>query len=208
MKYTSRDGQGCDFADGNGPVQAHRHPNGGGWVADTAKVADTVYVGSSARVFGDARVTGSVRLHGTSRIFGRATVSDYVELHDNSTITGDARVANHVTLHGMAYINGTARVHGNVYIGGTVRVCVDAEVCGDAVLLGADLVRYPPVVIAGLHYPAVTITEKYCNLTGGPSLLFEEWDELLVDEDAIEKLGGSELVDFSPILIKLLGIFT
>ena len=27
-----------DFKDGNGPVPAHEHPNGGGWVADTAKV--------------------------------------------------------------------------------------------------------------------------------------------------------------------------
>ena len=27
-----------DFDDGNGPVPAHRHSNGGGWVAETAKV--------------------------------------------------------------------------------------------------------------------------------------------------------------------------
>lgn len=35
-----------DFEDGNGPVPAHQHSNGGGWVADTATVADTAYVGS------------------------------------------------------------------------------------------------------------------------------------------------------------------
>jgi hypothetical protein len=34
-----------DFQDGNGPIAAHKHPNGGGWVADTAWVS------------GDARVS-------------------------------------------------------------------------------------------------------------------------------------------------------
>lgn len=35
-----------DFNDGNGPVPAHKHSKGGGWVADTALV------------YGDARVYG------------------------------------------------------------------------------------------------------------------------------------------------------
>ena len=34
-----------DFRDGNGLVPAHKHPNGGGWVADTARVAETAYLG-------------------------------------------------------------------------------------------------------------------------------------------------------------------
>jgi len=39
------------FDFGNGPVPAHQHSNGGGWVADTAKVADTAYVGPDAQVY-------------------------------------------------------------------------------------------------------------------------------------------------------------
>ena len=31
------------FDFGNGPVPAHQHPNGKGWVADTALVADTAF---------------------------------------------------------------------------------------------------------------------------------------------------------------------
>jgi hypothetical protein len=45
-----------DFGDGNGPVPAHRHPNGGGWVADTAGVASGVFVGKDALVYEDAEV--------------------------------------------------------------------------------------------------------------------------------------------------------
>ena len=46
------------FKDGKGPVAAHKHPNGGGWVADSASVAPTAYVGPYANVYGNARVSG------------------------------------------------------------------------------------------------------------------------------------------------------
>ena len=38
--------------------EQHQHENGGGWVANTATVEATVYVGSNARVFGNAQVSG------------------------------------------------------------------------------------------------------------------------------------------------------
>ena len=49
------------FDFGNGPVPAHQHPNGGGWVADTATVADRVYVGPLARVVGGTIRGGTIR---------------------------------------------------------------------------------------------------------------------------------------------------
>jgi len=49
---------------GGGPVPAHRHPNGGGWVADTAHVEEHVYVGEDARVAGGVIVGGAVILGG------------------------------------------------------------------------------------------------------------------------------------------------
>lgn len=45
-----------DFDDGNGPVPAHQHPNGGGWVAETATVAPGAFVGPAAQVYGTAIV--------------------------------------------------------------------------------------------------------------------------------------------------------
>ena len=52
------------FDFGIGPVPAHQHPNGGGWVADTAHVDDTAYVGRDAWVFGKAWVYGNARVYG------------------------------------------------------------------------------------------------------------------------------------------------
>ena len=46
-----------NFNDGNGPVPAHQHTNGGGWVADTATVDEKAFVGPNALVSGNAKVT-------------------------------------------------------------------------------------------------------------------------------------------------------
>jgi hypothetical protein len=43
-----------DFGDGKGPVSAHQHVNGGGWIANTATVADTACIGPNAKVYGNA----------------------------------------------------------------------------------------------------------------------------------------------------------
>ncbi len=56
------------FDFGNGPVAAHRHVNGGGWVAETASVAKSAYVGT------DARVCDSALVYGTARVCDSALV--------------------------------------------------------------------------------------------------------------------------------------
>ena len=52
------------FDFGLGPVPAHQHINGGGWIADTTTVADTAYVGPDAQVFGNAEVFGNAVVSG------------------------------------------------------------------------------------------------------------------------------------------------
>ena len=54
------DGNTFDF--GNGSVPAHRHSNGGGWVADTATVNPIAYIGQWARVYGEAQVFDAARV--------------------------------------------------------------------------------------------------------------------------------------------------
>jgi len=82
-----------DFKDGNGPVPAHQHSNGGGWVADTATVEDTVYVGPDARVYGDAWV------HGNALVYGNAEVGGTAEVYGNAEVGGTVRV-----LSGFAFV--------------------------------------------------------------------------------------------------------
>ncbi len=85
-----------DFGDGKGPVPAHRHPNGGGWIADSAFVDETAFVGRDARVYGNARVYGDARVYDYARIYGHARVY------------GDRRVYHNVCIFGSAQVYGDA----------------------------------------------------------------------------------------------------
>ena len=53
---------------GYGPVPAHRHANGGGWVANSAKVSDTAYISETARVYDRAQVFGDARVCGNAQV--------------------------------------------------------------------------------------------------------------------------------------------
>ena len=53
----------------------HRHPNGGGWVQDTASVDETAHIGPDAQVSGAAWVYGNAQVYGNARVYGNAWVS-------------------------------------------------------------------------------------------------------------------------------------
>ena len=76
-----------DFGDGIGPVHAHQHANGGGWVADTANVDATAYVGPNARVCGDAWVKTSTDYLTLGPIGSRESFLTWTR-SDNSICTG------------------------------------------------------------------------------------------------------------------------
>ena len=123
-----------DFNDGNGLVPAHKHANGGGWVADTAEVVDTVYVGSYALVYGNASVSGNVevfeeaRVFGDAKVTGNAKITGYAKVFEdalvygNTKVTGNARVFEYALVSGYAAVFGDARVVGYVKVTGNVDV--------------------------------------------------------------------------------------
>ena len=60
--------------------EQHQHKNGGGWIANTATVEDSVYIGPDAQVCGDAWV------------YGNAQVLDDARMYGNAQVFGDAQV--------------------------------------------------------------------------------------------------------------------
>lgn len=113
-----------DFKDGNGPVPAyrfnggdpqharqHRNPNGrfGGWVANTARVSPSAYIGPSVEVFGaaqvsdEARITGQTIICDSAQVYGSARVGGRSTLTHNARVGGSARVFN-------SYIHSSALV--------------------------------------------------------------------------------------------------
>ena len=76
---------------GAGSVPAHRHANGGGWVADSARVDASAYVGPDARVSGTAQVYGTAQVSGTAQVYGTARVSGTALVSGNARVYGDAK---------------------------------------------------------------------------------------------------------------------
>lgn len=98
-----------DFGDGNGPVPAHRHPNGGGWVADTAFVDKSAVVEEGALVYGVASVYGTVALESGSRVYGDAELEGSLCLKDGAQVYGDVELDyfSHLVLYEGVLINRT-----------------------------------------------------------------------------------------------------
>lgn len=149
---------------GNGHEPAHQHSNGGGWVADTATVADTAFVGKDAQVFGNAQVrdftmvTDKARVgdgavvEGTAQVEGNAVISDGAIVSDNARVEGNAKVfgyarvgdgavvSENAKVGADAQIYGNAKVFGNAVVMGEAWVYGDAQVFGTAVVSGKAMV--------------------------------------------------------------------
>ena len=55
---------------GSGPVPAHKHVNGGGWVADTASVEEGCFIGYDAKVYDHGKVYGHGQVCGHGQVYG------------------------------------------------------------------------------------------------------------------------------------------
>ncbi|MBQ8515577.1 MAG: hypothetical protein IJ496_09285 [Ruminococcus sp.] len=92
------------------------HANGGGFVASTASVDASVYVGKDAKVLGYATVTGNAVVDGHAIVTGSAKVSG------NAVITGHAVVAESASVTDNAIVGDYASVMGNAVVSENARV--------------------------------------------------------------------------------------
>lgn len=98
------------------PSAGRIHANGGGFVAYTANVDDSVYVGRDAKVLGYSTVTGN------ARIDGHATVTDSASVSGNAVITGHAVVAERAQVKDNAIVADYAGVMGDSIVSDNARV--------------------------------------------------------------------------------------
>ncbi|NUT45689.1 MAG: avirulence protein [Saccharothrix sp.] len=86
-------------ATGNG----HWHANGGGWVANTASVSASAYVGPKAAVYGRATVRDNARIEGLGWVNG-GVVGGNAVVKDNALIQDGANLSGSVVVGGDAEI--------------------------------------------------------------------------------------------------------
>lgn len=150
-----------DFEDGRGLVAYNLHANGGGKVALTAQVDETVFLDAACVVFGKARIKGDVRITGRVRISGESypkglstLIEDEVQISGNVKISGcvllrdKADIRDNVVLSGCVNVMHRARIHGNAHLDGWVSVMDSAYLCGDVKIQGIS----EELVIRGTTY--------------------------------------------------------
>ena len=95
------------------PEEQHQHKNGGGWVANTVTIDDSVYVAPNAQIYGDAQVSGEVWVSGNAQVYGNANV------YGDANVFGDAQVSGNAWVYGNAQVFGDAWVETPLFIQGT-----------------------------------------------------------------------------------------
>lgn len=130
-------------------VAGHYHSNGGGFVENSANVADTVYVGKDAMVLGTSTVTGNVVITDHA-VVSNAQISDNAKISGNACVYGNwwnsavtvrdnAKVGENAVVTGDVVISGNARVMGNAYLMDSYQVTDNATVKGTAYCYGSGI---------------------------------------------------------------------
>lgn len=180
-----------DFGDGQGLVPFSFHANGGGKVALTASVEDTVYVGSGCLVYGYAQIKGEVRLEGRVRVDGEkypnevsTLIEDRVRLSGQAHVSGcvilrdDAHVGEQAVLKGCVEVLHHACVGGKAKIEGWVSLCDRSIVRGNAHLKGT----LEPLVLRHNAY----LEEGYITSSQGLSIAIRKQKLLVVKAPSIK----------------------
>ncbi|NQT88797.1 hypothetical protein HQ560_18665, partial [bacterium] len=76
-------------------TKGRRHPNGGGWVAETAQVAATAYVGRDAMVLGNAKALDHAIVEDFAIVTDKAVVSDHARISGQGIVKGDAKAGGY-----------------------------------------------------------------------------------------------------------------
>lgn len=113
------------------------HPNGGGFVASTATVSETAYIGPNAKVLGTAKVRDNARIEdfaivkGNAQVYGNAVVKENAMVFSNARVYGNAVVSGSARCFNNTYIYDDAFVTDNAFVRET-KVYGNAIVCGNA----------------------------------------------------------------------------
>ncbi len=89
------------------------HPNGGGFIHQSAKVAESVYVPADSMVCGFSEITGNVRIEENSTVTHNAKISDNVIIRGGSYIGGNAQISGDIIVENGSKVTGTANLSGS-----------------------------------------------------------------------------------------------
>ncbi len=130
----------------------HAHSNGGGWVASSAKVDDSVYVGPDAMVLGNAVLTGNVRVEDRAVVANRVTASDNVVISGHAIVNGGGWVYDNGWKEGSVVLSGNAIISDSAVVFNSSSVTDNAKVLQKAYLAEGTTVK-DYAVVKGMAAP-------------------------------------------------------
>ena len=150
--------------------RGHVHKNGGGWVADSASVADSVFVGPDAMVLGSAKLSGNVRVEDHAVVANSVTAKDNVIISGHAVVDGGGWVYDNgwksgsVTLSGNAFISDSAVVANSCSVSGNAKV-IQKAFLNDAVKISDNAVAKGMAYAYGSpSYSGNTVLDgDFCN---------------------------------------------
>jgi UDP-3-O-[3-hydroxymyristoyl] glucosamine N-acyltransferase len=167
---------------GFGPVPAHPHPKGGGWVADTARVEDSCFVGPYAQVYGKAQVLDNAKISDYARVFNEARVIEnarvygVAKVYENALISGRARVSGEAKVYGnsivtddclifeSAQVYDNARVRNYCEVHGNSKVKAHAELLENATIYENCVVTKTPIILSGAANWKIIVTDHHITV--------------------------------------------
>lgn len=138
------------------------HPNGGGWVDSTAKVAATAYVARGAMVLDQAVVTDRARIEDFAVVRGQARLQDDATLRNRALVTGGSIISGKAQISGDAAVFGgcvtdnasvgaltiiegdRTTISGQVRVAAVMNTLRDVSLSGNVQLLGDVELHQPP----------------------------------------------------------------
>lgn len=111
------------------------HLNGGGFVASTATVEETVYLGEDVEVCDTVLIEGYVSVEGRVKIYDEAHLEDSVKIEGPDSNSSDwLEVYNTAHLLDGAKVSETAKVYGSAKISGSAEISGSATVYENAII--------------------------------------------------------------------------
>ena len=145
------------FDFGDGPVPAHRHVNGEGWVADTAEVSKMAQVSENARVYDRAIVRHGAAVLGSAKVYGQALIADQATVYEDAQVFGKARICYSSIIGGHAQVYDQAYVADHANICDKIKVAGEARISGDVHLYGDFTVHRTPIAIDGTRWKILLV---------------------------------------------------
>ncbi len=155
----------------------HAHSNGGGWVANGATVADSVYVGPNAMVLDSASISGNVRIEDYAIVAGSATIKDNAVISGHAVVNGGGMVYDNgwkfgsVTISDNAVVSDSAVVTALCNISGNAKILQKAYLIENVTVTDNAVIKGTSYVYGTGNYSGQMILEgDYANgetLSGG-----------------------------------------